>query len=277
MSQQAVSPERRACAESSGLARARRCGWRRLSAGTRRRPELGERWRVFPFTSRTVIDGPPRESHRARTVPPSADFDRRGDGHRPAQDLLFGQYQGAARLFVRGLRCARRDGGHGRSHAGASRRDAAVGARGARGVRTGAGRCGAGERSVSRRHALAGYHGGGSGVYGRREAVLLFGEPRASRRCGRHEPGIDAAGSRNLSGGVADSTGADPARRQDRSRLAGPGAGECADSGGARRRLDGAVDVDPARRGAAAGTGGASTASRWSCATCTGCRITANA
>ena len=45
------------------------------------------------------------------------------------QQFLFGQHQGAPRLFLRHLRRGRRDRCHGRPHAGAPGRDAAVGAR----------------------------------------------------------------------------------------------------------------------------------------------------
>ena len=59
----------------------------------------------------------------------------------------------------------RRNRRHGRSHAGASGRDAAVGARGDGGVRSRPGRCRAGQRSVSRRHASAGHHRGRAGFH----------------------------------------------------------------------------------------------------------------
>ena len=72
-----------------------------------------------------------------------------------------------------------------------------------------AGRRRHGQRSVSRRHASAGHHRGlRCFVEGAKPAGVLRGQPRASRRRRRHEPGIDAAGARDLSGRHPHSAGA---------------------------------------------------------------------
>ena len=150
---------------------------------------------------------------------------------------------------MRDLRRARRGGGNGRSHAGAPRRDAHGGARDSRGFRSGAGRRRAGQRSVPGRNASSGHHGRGGNLHARLPAsVVLRGESRPSRGRGRHESGIDAAGYRNLSGRLADSSSADPTGRQDRSRVARSDSGERPHAGGTRRRFNGAADVDPPRR-----------------------------
>ena len=133
----------------------------------------------------------------------------------PAQDVVFGQHQGAPRLFLRGLRrrAARRSPwaitcpciwARCRCRCDAPRE--------AFDLR--AGRCGAGQRSVSRRNALARHHRGRGGLHARRAAAgVLCGQSRASRRCRRHEPGLHAAGARDLSGRHPHSSrAADPRR-----------------------------------------------------------------
>ena len=87
------------------------------------------RQRVIACSIGRADDDP---SHRVRGLQESLSLDRRGDGRHALPHRLLAEHQGAARLLVRGLRRGRRDDRAGRSHARASRRDAAVGARGDR-------------------------------------------------------------------------------------------------------------------------------------------------
>ena len=120
---------------------------------------------------------------------------------------------------MRDFRRARRAGRAGRAHSGASRLDAALGARGDRESRARARRrCGA-ERSIRRRNASARLDAGRAGVYRRRApAVRVRRQPGASRGYRRDRAGLDGAGDGNLPGRFSIAAGENCQRRRDRAR-----------------------------------------------------------
>ena len=152
---------------------------------------------------------------------------RRGaDGCRAATHGEFGQHQGAARLFVRDLRCRGEPRGQCATHAGAPGVDGRERGRRARHVRRRVAPWGClpGELAVRRRHPPARHDGRLTGLRrGRRPHRILYGLACASRRRGRDLARLHAAGQphhrRRRRAGGAD---AHHARRSARRCTAAP-------------------------------------------------------
>ena len=182
-------------------------------AGRRERPR---RPAAFPGNgaARPSRGGHQGRPGHARDLQQPVHVGRRTDGGPPAVHRALGQHQGAARLFVRGLRRRRRPDRQRAAHAGAPRLHGRVDQDGdqaqpahppRRRLRP--------QRPVPRRHPPPRHHRGHSRVRpgDRRRDLVLRGQPRAPRRdrgsvarvdAGRQHPGGGGGGAdRQLAAG----------------------------------------------------------------------------